>query len=158
MNKQSTRMVGTLFGVFLLASCGAAETNAVQDAEAEQPEALAFADDEAQPADDEVLADDAVVLSNAPAQTCTFGGDESLSFETLAGVSCEQIMDTAENILVPFGYSADTDGFFREVSSLCQDDGEQVAYHAQSPQVPALADAIVGRLCPGDRALIVEGV
>ena len=169
MLQRLLRVLAMLFGVFILVSCGGSETGPAQDAidaavDDEIPDSIPFADDEDTDSevDEQVETSTTVELLDEQegtvqvAEVCAFEDDESLSFETLPGVSCQEVIAEAQNVLIPFGYDATSQGFFTEIVTICQDLDIEITHLPESPQVPALADAIVGTLCPGDRALIVE--
>ncbi len=82
--------------------------------------------------------------------------DYAPAFETLPGVTCEEIYQAARVVLAWFeGFERLTDeGLHIQIVVLC-DRKSEVTYLPESTHIPALADALVGKLCPGDRSLIV---
>lgn len=154
MTRKLATIIATLLGALVLLSCTYTTTADTPVDVEEVPEgALAFADEE-QLEGTELSTED--TAPEAVADTCVSRVDDSVSFETMPGVSCGELLNAANHVLVPFGYSPDTRGVFAEVLRVCQNLDTEITYWPQSPQIPALADALVGTMCPGDRALIVE--
>lgn len=92
----------------------------------------------------------------APAQVCTnegLGPDQT--FRTLPGVTCEDVLALAEEVLGSFGFESESIGVFIEVQTVCVTSGQPFFYLTQSEHVPVLADTIVGAFCEGDRDLVI---
>lgn len=155
MAKRLATIGAGLLGGFLLVSC-TYEMEASPDptdVEEAPEEALAFAE-ELLLAEGELLEED--VSAEPVPDTCVSRVDASVTFETMPGISCGEVLNAANHVLVPFGYAPDTRGVFAEAARICQNLDTELVYWPESPQIPALADALVGTLCPGDRSLVVE--
>ena len=80
-------------------------------------------------------------------------------FTTSPGVTCEEVYEQAKLILLTFdGFEKTTDFFIETTSGIvcgAMAGTEPKTYEPESTYIPALADALVDRFCPGDREMLV---